>query len=124
MRITWKDGITTLIAAGAVVLERAYFHNWDWPLISNTRWTIAGLAILVVAGLVFGFALDKRRGVMWMTDTVLLGLAVVTLTTLGMIYAASDYAVLLMINAVLVWFLSIVQHLSIPSHTPLRPQHY
>lgn len=117
MRITWRDGVTTLSTAGAIVLERAYFYNWDWPLISNVRWTIAGLAALILVGFVFSYALDTTRSRGWSIIAGLIGLAAVVLTGLGLIYAASNYAILLMLTAVVFWIASVIEHAAVPSTT-------
>lgn len=110
MRITWKDAVTTLAMGGAVTLEYAYFHNWDWPLISNMRWTIAGLAVLAAVTLILGFAFDEHSTEGWDLLGTVFGLGIAGLATLGIIYVISDYVVLLMLSAVLVWIVSVVHH--------------
>lgn len=115
MRITLKDGVTTAATAGAVVLERAYFHDWDWPLIANMRWTIAGLAALTAVGLLFSFVLDTTRNMVWSVVASAFAISTVVLTGLGLYYTNSDYVVLLMLNAVLFWVASLVRHLTVPA---------
>lgn len=115
MRVTWRDGVTTLATAGAIVLERAYFHNWNWPLIDDVRWTIGGLAALVVVSFVFGYVLDSSRNTTWTVIAGLIGLAALVFTGLGLVYAASDYAVMLMLSAVVFWIASIIEHIVVPS---------
>lgn len=114
MRITWKDGITTLSTAGAIVLERAYFHEWDWPLISDMRWTLIGLAALVAVSYLFGYVLDRSHSTIWNWTAGLLAILAAVLTGLGLIFAASDYVVLLMLTAVVFWIVSIVAHVAVP----------
>lgn len=122
MRITWRDGVTTLAAAGAIVLERAYFHAWDWPLIANMRWALAGLVVLGAVGFVFSYVLDKHAGQLWSIAAWVLGFSMLALTALGMIFTNSDFVVLLMLNVVAFWFASIVRHLTVPT-TMTRPTH-
>jgi len=112
MRITWKDGVTTLATAGAVVLERAYFHSWDWPLVSNMKWVVAGLAGLTAIGLVFSYVLDKFHGFGWSAIAGFLAASSLAYTALGLHYANSDYVVLLMLNALLFWMASILRHVT------------
>jgi hypothetical protein len=121
MRITWKDGVTTLSAAGAIVLERAYFHDWDWPLISNMKWAMAGLAVLTAVGLVFSYALDEVRGFSWSVIAGLFTISTLALTGLGMYFANTDYVVLLMLNAVFFWIASLVRHVTV--HAPIAHGH-
>ncbi len=115
MRITWKDGVTTLAMGGAVLLERAYFWEWDWPLISSMRWTIVGLAALLAIGYVFSYVLDEDRSTGWTLTTGVLASATLVLAVLGVAFVVSDYVVLLMINAVVFWVASIARHLTVPS---------
>lgn len=113
MKITWKDGITTLSTAGAIVLERAYFHSWDLPLISNIDWAIAGLVGLTAVGFLFSYALDKFRSVGWSTIAGVLGMAAVVFAALGLYTHNTDYVVLLMLNAVAFWAASIIRHVTV-----------
>ena len=121
MRITWKDGVTTLSAAGAIVLEYAYFHDWSWPLISNMKWAMAGLAALTAVGLVFSYVLDEIRGFSWSLVAGLFAISTIALTGLGLYYVNTDYVVLLMLNTVLFWFASIVRHVTL--HEPIVHGH-
>lgn len=115
MSITWKDGVTTLSAAGAIVLERAYFHDWTWPLVSSLRWVIVGVAVLSAISFVFSYVLDKVQSANWSLVASVLGTITLGLATLGLIFNDSDYLVLLMLNAVLFWLASIVRHLAVPA---------
>lgn len=122
MHITWRDGITTLAALGAIVLERAYFHAWDWPLISNMRWVLAGLLVLGAVGFIFSYALDKYAGQVWTIMAWVLGISMLALAALGAIFTNTDYVALLMLNVVSFWFVSIVRHLTV-SDTMAHPRH-
>lgn len=122
MKVTWKDGVTTLSTAAAVVLERAYFHNWDWPLIDNMRWAVAGLALLFAVGFVFSYVLDAVRGIGWSWAAGSLGVLAVVLTGLGLYYnTTTDYVVSLMLTTVLFWVASLVRHLTV--HYPMTHSH-
>lgn len=98
-----RDVIITLTAAGAVVLERAYFHNWTWPLMSSARWAIAGVAVLGILTIAFGWTRDR----VWSAIEIVLGLAAGTVAVIGLITGNSDYLVLTMIGVVVMWATSI-----------------
>jgi uncharacterized membrane protein YqgA involved in biofilm formation len=110
MRITWKDGLTTISAGGAVVLERAYYHDYDWPLVSSMRWVIGGLAILGAISLVAGFAFDKYTSANWDVLGIFFAVLIATLTTIGLLVTVSAYVALLMASTVAVWAASIAHH--------------
>lgn len=117
MNITWKDGVTTLATAGAVALERAYFHKWDVPLVSSTRWVLAGIGLMLLVGMVSSYVFDHAKSVAWSTTAGALALTALALGGLGVYYETSDFVVLLMLNAVVFWLASLVRHVTF--HQPL-----
>ena len=121
MRITWKDGATTLATAGAVLLERAHFYGWDWPLVSDVQWVVFGIAVLLVISYVFGYVLDSTRSTVWNWAAGLLAAGALIIMTLGLIFATSDYAVLLMAVSVVFWVGSLVAHSTV--HRPSTHGH-
>src|SRR3990172_11415356 len=48
MRLTWKDGVTTLFAVAVVLVTMSVVQGWDWPLLGSYR---AGTVALVVLGM-------------------------------------------------------------------------
>ena len=124
MRITWRDGITTVSTAGAVLVERAYANGWDWPLIADTRWAIAGLAVLFAVGFLFSYLLDSARGMTWSWIGAVIGVLAVVLTGLGLYYDTTvGYTSLLMFNTVLFWLASVTAHLGMESTDATRQSH-
>ena len=111
MKITWKDGISTLSAAGALVLERAYFHNYDWPLASSVRWMLGGVVLLGLISLVAGFAFDKYSNEYWDIVGIVAFVALGSITVLGMVYAVSDYLIAGMLTTSAIWLVSTTHHL-------------
>lgn len=115
MGITWKDGVTTLSTATAVLLERAYFHNWDLPLVDSMTWVIVGMVVLLAVGYMFSYFLDETRSAIWSWTAGILAVVAVGLAGLGLYFEESDYVVLLMINAVAFWIASVLYHAAAPS---------
>jgi hypothetical protein len=116
MKMTWRDGATTVSTAGAVLLERAYANGWNWPLVTETRWVITGLAVLFAVGFLFSYLLDSARGVTWSWIGAIIGVLAVALAGLGLYYdTATGYTSLLMFNTILFWLASITAHLSMES---------
>jgi hypothetical protein len=115
MSITWKDGVTTLSTAGAILIERAYFHDWSWPLVSSLRWVIAGTLGLIAISFVFSYVLDKVKGIGWTAVATMIGALAFVLAGLGLYFNDSDYLVLLILSAVAFWLASIVRHVSLPA---------
>lgn len=111
MRITWKDGMTTLAALGAVLLQQAHSREWDWPLISSTRWTLTGIGILAVVGFIFGYLMDSERTPGESLAMSLLMVAMITIVGLGLAYASSGYVVAALFGLLAVWVVSEVVHM-------------
>lgn len=118
MNITWREGVTTLAAAGAIVLERAYFHSYTWPLVSSTRWVVTGLAVLLAAQYIINVLMDKSRSEAWFYTANLIAMIGAVLTGLGLLFPASDYVVLLMLTAITFGFFAILTHFAAHSPTP------
>ena len=111
MRITWKDGVTTVAAVGTVVLERAYYHAYTWPLVSSVRWVVVGLAVLGAVGFTAGYLFDTVRNTAWSTVAITLALVTLGLTAFGLVFATSGYVVTLMVTALTFWVVSTGLHL-------------
>lgn len=119
MSLTWKEGVTTLAAAGAVLYSWAFYHDWTWSLVSSTRWMIGFMALATGIGYVFSYLLDRERTATWDGAANLIGAAVLVLTILGLGYVSSGYVITLMIGALVFWAAAMVRHLFEPSTTTL-----
>ncbi len=120
MRITWTDGAVTLATIGAVVVERAHFHDWTWPLISSVRWTILIISALAAISILVSFVIDKIHSKSRAIIATIFASLVAVITGLGIYFNASDYIVLLMLTIVAFWAVSIVRHFV----TPASMTHY
>jgi len=73
MRLTWRDGITTVLAALVVLVTLAATQGWDWPLLGSERAAVAALTVLGYAMCVFGgsrTALAITLAVLWALTTL------------------------------------------------------
>ena len=111
MRITWKDGVTTLAAAGAIVLERAYYHAYSWSLVSSVRWVVTGMAVLGAVAFIAGYLLDTVHNTAWSTVAITFALVMLGLTAFGLVFATSGYVVTMMVAAIAFWVVSTGLHL-------------
>lgn len=116
MRITWKDGITTLTAAGAILIERAHFHVFNVPLVADARWALIGIGILAAVGYIFGYLMDETHESVWTVMANFLGVIMLGVVLLGLIVASSDFVVVLMLSTVVFWLISVVSHLMSTTH--------
>lgn len=115
MAITWRDGITTLAAATAVLVGQAYFHEWGWPLVHELSWAIAIVAALGFVIFYFSFAMDDNQGVGWSAMAYVSSLLAAGLAAGGVLTESAIFLVLAMIVVVLFWLVSVVRHVFLPS---------
>lgn len=47
MKLTWRDGVTTILAGLTVAIAFAVTQEWGWPLLGSVA---AGVAVLGVVG--------------------------------------------------------------------------
>lgn len=116
MSLTWKDGATTLTTAGAVVLERAHFHELGMPLFTNARWAILGIGILAAVSYIFGYLMDETHSPLWSVIANFLGVVLFGVVILGLFVASSDYVVVAMLGTVVFWLISVVSHVMATTH--------
>jgi hypothetical protein len=112
MRLTWKDGIATVLTAGIVALYAAYLAGENLPLVSGTR-VLAGL--ILVVGLV-----ACAVGSTAMTAGASAGLTVYVGGTLGaaaflaalvtMVTGAASTLAILVGVTVALWLFATVRH--------------
>lgn len=123
MRITWRDGITTAAAAAAVIVERAYFHNWNWPLVHEVGWAIAAVILAGYACFYYSFAYDDDPSAAWSVIAYSsTGIAAV-LAALGVLTNNSGFLVALTVMVVFLWAVSIIQHFKIPKSSGQHMAH-
>ncbi|HZD18801.1 MAG TPA: hypothetical protein VE669_11730 [Actinomycetota bacterium] len=112
MRLTWRDGVTTLLAAFVVAVAFAVTQGWDWPLLGSVR---AGVGALGIAGIV----MCSMGGATMGEDTVkgpygtvgaVLGVGALALLIWGLVAPADAILVALAIDIVALWLLSTVRH--------------
>jgi hypothetical protein len=108
MTLTWRDGITTLAAAAAVLIERAHNLNWNWAVISNVRWAFAALVVLGAIAMLYEAV--SGRFTTWLEYA--LGFAGAVLAVVGFSLASPAYLAWLMLDIVAIWFVSLATHVS------------
>lgn len=115
MAFTYRDGISTLAAVGAVVVERAYFHNWNLPLVDNILWVIVAIALLGYVCFRFAYVLDSDQSSGWSVFALVATLGAAGIAALGAATNNPDFVTLLTLNIVFFWLGSIIQHARVPA---------
>jgi hypothetical protein len=118
MRLTWRDGVTTLLAAAVVGIFAAHTANWSVPFVEDTRWATlligaVGLSMCIVGG--SGATIAAKS-----TFTVVAGIlggAAMLLVIIGLTIGWSLAVTLLSADTLLLWVVSTIRHAAVsPSH--------
>ena len=112
MRLTWKDGATTVMVAVIAAIYAAQTLQWGWPLIGEVR-----IATLAVGALGLGMCIvgadpsvmTARTGYTVLATT--LGAAAGTLTIVGVITGWSVVLTALVLITVLLYVIATSRHL-------------
>jgi len=124
MRLTYRDGITTVLAAAVVAVTLAVTQGWDWPLLGTTRAGFVALGILGIAGCSVGnrtedvaFAKEFARRPGMIAGSVLGAIGLV-LFIAGLIVNTETLLVALAVDLVALWVLATTRHAVVPARTP------
>lgn len=113
MSLTWKDGVTTLLA---LLVAGLYFgrttSGMTLPLISDGyRWAIVALAIIGIGMCSFSSPATTSGTNMFIVLAGVLGVSALILIIYGLVTGAKIAFTLLTATILLLWLISTVRHL-------------
>lgn len=130
MRLTWRDGVATLLGALGGVFAVAVLQEWGWPLLGGyDSGTLAvgaiGLAMCGIGGYAFWNSVFARPGPVLRDPFVIigaiLGLAVTAVAVIGLI-APTRTAFVWMVGLVAaLWAVATIRHTVEITTTGSRP---
>jgi hypothetical protein len=111
MRLTWRDGVTTLLTVVVASTYAAYAAGWAIPVVDDARGAalligIVGLTMCIVGG--SGSTIASRNA--FTVPASVLGGAALLLMIAGLITGWSLAVLLLAADTLLLWALSTVRH--------------
>lgn len=111
MRLTWKDGVTTVLAIGVVLATMAVVEGWGWPLLGTYR---SGAAVLLVVGFgmcaLSGSSQTTSMRSAYTVTTSLLGVLALVFAIWAIVADTQAPFVALAIDIVLLWLVSTLHH--------------
>jgi len=125
MRVTWRDGVETVLAGATVAITLAVTQASGWPLPGSVGAGIVGLGVVGWAMCIFGGAtgsVPSMRDPFTITMS-LLGVAALTLIVVGLITKSEAALVALAAVTLLMWFASTTAHAFGRGSGPARPVH-
>lgn len=121
MRLTWRDGVTTLLALVVVGITLAVTQGWDWPLVGSMR---AGMLALGIAGIAMCSVGTRSEDMaaretfashpgMWLGSA--LGVVALAIFVIGMIVDTEAWLVAMALTLLALWIVASVRHAFVPA---------
>jgi len=113
MGLTLRDGVGTLLIAGAVAVALAVTSGWAWPLLGDARAGVIGVTILSFAScqLVARIGPESRWTNPFLVLTSILGIAALGLVIGGLFLNSMQVLVYLTSVVVAMWLVATIHHL-------------
>ena len=111
MKLTWRDGVATVLAALVVAVALAVTGSWGWPLLGSYR---AGIGALGVIGWSMCIVRSSRttssfKGTFVVLASALGGLALV-LVIVGLVTGTNGPFVVLALDIEILWAATTLRH--------------
>jgi hypothetical protein len=115
MKLRLNDAMSTVLAAGAVLVTMAVTQGWSWPLLSSYRAGAIALGLIGIAMCATGSSTAQLRFGGYAILAGGLGILALVLVVYGLI-AATETA-LLSLTAVLLalWLITTIRHMTQPA---------
>lgn len=126
MRLTIRDGVTSVMAALVVAATFAVTQGWGWPLLGSTQ---AGIVVLGVMGFAMCMVgtrtedMGSRRSIREHPSMIvgsLIGVVALILLVGGLIADTEAWLVALAVTLLVLWAFSTVRHAF--QHGPATPR--
>ena len=112
MRLTWRDGAATVLAALTVMVTLALTQAWSWPLLGSYQAGVVALTIIGVAMCTAGAMGMETPSVTQPFAAIVsvLGVAALGLIIFRLIAATQAPFVALAVVLLAIWFVTTVHH--------------
>ena len=120
MKLTWRDGVTTVLAGAVLAVAFAVSGSWGWPLLGSYRAGVVALVVLAVpmcliGGSAFWDSVAFRHPSLAMRDpflaaAMLLGAVAMVVVIGGLTYATEAWFVALASLIGVLWLIATTRH--------------
>ncbi len=112
MRLTWRDGLGTLITAAGVLAAVSTLQGWGWPLLAGARAGVITLLIMAVVVCPLGFAnpapLFYRDP--FILTAMVVGSGILVLGVIGLFATPATYLPWMIGLTVVNWLVTTIHH--------------
>jgi hypothetical protein len=112
MKLTWRDSVTTLLAAAIVGLYYAVTRGVDLPLINTQLSAIVTVGILA---LIMGFIGMERRDIEeggWLLGQMIVGIVTLGLFIASLFYATQTMFLAVTVGVIAMWVVGMAHHVT------------
>jgi hypothetical protein len=111
MRLTWRDGVATVMAGLVVAVVMSVTRSWDWPMLGSYRAGVGALGVIGWSMCIFGSSVAKSsfKGPFVVFASALGGLALV-LVIVGLVTGTETPFVLLAVVIEILWVATTLRH--------------
>jgi hypothetical protein len=112
MRLTWKDGVSTILVVAGLAMAFSVVQAWGWPLLGGVREGIIALGITGLAACILGapadrFSFSDPYGLL----TMVLSLGAIAIAIVGgLAFGTVEYLYVLMAVTGGLWVLATIRH--------------
>lgn len=113
MSLSWKDGVSTLLTAGAITLTIAAVQQWSSAI--TVRWAIGGMFILGLLACAIGGMSPEKAPPLYLTAMGVLVIAAVLTGVLGLALNSKGFAIAMAVTLGVLWFVATIRHAMLPA---------
>jgi hypothetical protein len=121
MRLTWRDGVATVLAGLVVAVALAVTRSWDWPLLGSYRAGVAALGVIGWSMCILGGprTASSFKGPFVVFASALGGLALV-LVIVGLVTGTQGPFIWLAVDIEVLWATTTLHHADSAGPAPAR----
>lgn len=111
MRLTWRDGVATVLAGSVVAVVLAVTRSWDWPMLGSYRAGVGALGVIGWSMCIFGSSITQAsfKGPFVVFASALGGLALF-LVIVGLVTGTETPFILLAVVIEVLWAATTLRH--------------
>jgi hypothetical protein len=111
MRLTWRDGITTVLAGFVIAIAVATMQGWGWPFLGTYRSAVIVLLVVAQPMCVLGLSTVKWSARdPFISLASLLGATALALIIAGIVASLASLFLALVITIELLWMVTTIDH--------------
>ena len=112
MKLTWKDGLSTVLVSAGLLMALSVLLGWGWPLLGGVRSGIVALGLVGVAACALGAPRESfyYRNPFGLMTTVIVMIALAVAIIGGLIAGTTQFLIVLMVVTAMLWVMATVRH--------------